>query len=126
MRDAMGPKQPTMVSGSPPYMSPEQDRGKAVDGRCDIYSLVATACFFSRRARRFRTKASPGFLKAHQSETPPALTTVDSKIPADVEVIVMRCLEKNLVDQFSTVNELRRMLSKCTCADDWTQTMAAA
>ena len=126
MHDAQGRQQPTMAGGSPQFMSPEQSYGQAVDGRSDIYSLGATAYYLLTGRAPFLHDSLTKIIKAHRSEEPLSIRQINSQIPSDVAAIVMRCLEKEPGDRYSAVGELRGKLSECTCADDWTQTIAAA
>lgn len=95
--------------GSPLYMSPEQFLGKTLDERTDIYAMgcVMYEALIGR----------PPFSGEHVLETmhkhinePPAkfnLARPDLKIPAKLETIVMRALEKHPDARFQSMAELR-------------------
>lgn len=98
--------------GSPLYMSPEQFLGKKLDERTDIYAMgcVMYEALIGR----------PPFTGEHVLETmykhinePPvkfAVARPDLKIPAKLEAIVMRALEKDEDQRFQKMAELRDTL----------------
>lgn len=95
--------------GSPLYMSPEQFLGKTLDVRTDIYAMGCV--MFEALIGR------PPFSGEHVLETmhrhihePPTKFSVarpDLKIPAKLEAIVMRALEKEPDARYQTMAELR-------------------
>jgi serine/threonine-protein kinase len=92
--------------GTPHYMSPEQAMGKLVDGRSDIYamgillyeSLLGFPPFDGADA------FSVSYKQVHEPPVDPA--EVDSRVPAALAQIVMRCLAKSPASRFSCGNEL--------------------
>ncbi|MFO0979298.1 MAG: serine/threonine-protein kinase [Planctomycetaceae bacterium] len=104
------------ILGTPGYMSPEQAAGRTpeVGPQSDVYSLGALLyCLLTGR---------PPFLAASSYDTirqviecPPApVQTLNSDVPADLEVICMKCLEKAAKDRIESAsglsNELQRFL----------------
>jgi serine/threonine protein kinase len=83
------------VSGTPPYMAPEQFAGKGASVRSDIYAmgLVFYELFTGRRAFDAKTLAE---LRAQKETTSP---TAPSEIVRDidpiVERVILRCIEKD-------------------------------
>ena len=49
----------------------------------------------------------------------------ESRVPADLKRIVLRCLAKRPPDRFQDVDSLERALAECAAADEWTQWHAA-
>jgi serine/threonine-protein kinase len=47
-------------------------------------------------------------------------------VPADLQAVVLRCLEKNPARRFPGADELGQALARCRCADQWTRERAAA
>jgi serine/threonine-protein kinase len=45
-------------------------------------------------------------------------------VPADLEAVVLRCLEKQAAERWPTAEALAEALARCACAGDWTQAAA--
>jgi len=101
------------VVGTAPYMAPEQVRGAAVDARSDLFSFGILLYELASGARPFVGSSfdEVGFAILHHS--PASLTSVRADLPADLERIVARCLEKDPRERVQTAldvrNELRRL-----------------
>jgi serine/threonine protein kinase len=96
--------------GSPPYMAPEQFLGKA-SYSSDIYSI---GCIFYEmiigRPPIFDPDPFKILEKAQQGRvTPPRLR--NSKIPKDLDVIIMKALAPKVEDRYQTAADIIRDLS---------------
>ena len=112
-------------SGSPLYMPPEQAEAyDEVDGRGDIYSLGAVAYHLLTGKPPFEGGSIIDVLMAHATKEAIPPSKIVSTIPADLEKVVLRCLEKKPGDRFQNVESLERALAACECADKWTEEMA--
>lgn len=94
--------------GTVEYMSPEQIRGLEVDARSDIYSLGIT--FYEALTGRVPFPYSESaseyeVFKKHIEIAPPPIPEFQSNVPAAMAAIVMRALEKNPEDRFSTSSD---------------------
>lgn len=94
------------VMGTPHYMSPEQARGKILDGRSDIYALGVVMYETLLGFPPFDGADTYSISYKHVTEIPVAPDTVDSRIPAQLSGIVMRCLEKAAGDRFQRGHDL--------------------
>ena len=97
-----------LFMGSPKYMSPEQIRNHELDPRSDIYAIgVVTYEMLTGRAP-FVGKSDIDTLTAHLGQRPPPMSSVNPSVavPAVVEGIVRKCLEKSPDQRFSTVEQL--------------------
>lgn len=94
------------VMGTPHYMSPEQARGKILDGRCDLYALGVVMFETLLGFPPFDGADSYSISYKHVTETPVSPDEVDSRVPAQMAEIVMKCLEKNPADRFQRGNDL--------------------
>jgi eukaryotic-like serine/threonine-protein kinase len=111
-----------VILGSPPYMAPEQSLGRAnLDARTDIYSLGAVAYFLLTGQPPFIRETAMELLVAHAHEKPTPLGELRSDVPADVQAIVMRCLEKEPGRRFQDADSLEQALAQCGVADMWTR-----
>lgn len=115
-----------VVSGTPHYMPPEQASGDSdLDGRTDLYALGAIAYHMLTGRPPFDAKTPMGILLAHASKPviPPSEIVPD--IPRDLEMILLRLLEKDSRKRFADMTELEVALSNCSSADDWNAQRAA-
>jgi serine/threonine protein kinase len=94
------------VMGTPHYMSPEQARGKLLDGRSDIYGLGVVMYETLLGFPPFDGADSYSISYKHVTETAVSPDVVESKIPPHLAAIVMRCLEKNPAHRFERGNDL--------------------
>lgn len=112
--------------GSPLYMAPEQAVSfKDVDARSDIYALGGVAYFLLTGRPPFAGENFMAIVVAHAKEPPVPPSVVNEAVPADVEQIILRCLEKKPADRFPDMANLRQALAGCGCARQWTPKKAA-
>jgi serine/threonine protein kinase len=92
--------------GTPHYMAPEQAMGKMLDGRSDIYAVgvMLYECLVGFPPFDGADGYSIGYKQVH--EAPVSLHEVDSRIPATLADITMRCLSKDPAARFQTGHEL--------------------
>lgn len=96
----------TDVLGSPLYMSPEQIRNpKAVDPRADIWSLGAILYKLLTGRAAFEADNPSSTLAMIVMEEATPLRQLRPDVPADLEAVVHRCLEKKLELRFQSVDE---------------------
>ena len=95
-----------MACGTPPYMSPEQIAGHAVDGRSDLYSLgiVFYECLAGRRP--FNAQDLLGWLECHTRMEPEPLRRYVSDLPDELAEVVMRLLAKRPEERYGDAREL--------------------
>src|SRR6266568_4690608 len=97
--------------GTPHYMSPEQAAGdREIDGRSDLYSLGVVAYQMLVGELPFHAPTVPGILMKQITERAPLVTDRRPDCPEDLAAAVMRCLEKDPEDRWSTAEVLRRTL----------------
>jgi hypothetical protein len=113
------------VVGSPQYMAPEQAGGSVVpDRRADIYALGCVAYFLLTGQPPFVGETPLQVLIAHARDPIAAPTRLRPGVPADLERVVLRCLEKSPEARFPDVESLDRALAACACAADWSAEIA--
>jgi len=97
--------------GTPHYMSPEQAAGdREIDGRSDLYSLGVVSYQMLVGELPFQAPTVPGILMKQITERAPSVTDKRPDCPEDLAAAVMRCLEKDPEDRWSTADVLRRAL----------------
>ena len=99
------------VLGSPMYMSPEQIQARPLDRRSDIYSLGAVLYFLFTGIEPFAGKDVQEILMKHLQERPRPPHEVDSSIPRPISDSIMRCLESEAKNRFSSAGDVATALS---------------
>jgi serine/threonine protein kinase len=82
------------VVGTPHYMSPEQCLGEELDARSDIYSLGVVLYEMLAGIVPFNSPTSMAVVVQHVNAAPASLRALNMSIPAAVEAVVLRALEK--------------------------------
>jgi len=97
-----------VAAGTPHYMSPEQARGEIakLDRRTDVYSLGATLYRVLSGRPPFSGENSLDVIRRVIDEEPRALRQIDPAIPADLEAIALKCLEKERAARYASAREL--------------------
>jgi serine/threonine protein kinase/Tfp pilus assembly protein PilF len=90
------------------YASPEQLRGHTggVDHRTDVYSLGVTLYELLTREPAYDGRDRPELLRRLATEDPVPPRQRDRAIPAELETIVLKAMEKNPADRYATAREL--------------------
>jgi serine/threonine-protein kinase len=113
------------IAGTPAYMSPEQAEGEELDGRSDLYSLGAVAYFLLTGRPPFLKGTALQLLYAHVRESVRPPSAVRAGVPADLEAVVLRCLEKDVEKRFPDCQALDNALAACQQASRWSEAEAA-
>ncbi len=95
--------------GTPRYMAPEQCMGRPVDRRADIYSLGVILYEIFSGVVPFRGESFGELLYQHMSE-PPEPPSKHRPVEAELERIILSCLEKDPAKRPQTAKELGGML----------------
>jgi eukaryotic-like serine/threonine-protein kinase len=99
------------ATGTPAYLAPEIAMGeKHVDGRADLYSLGCVAYFLLTGRMVFEEPTPTAMALAHVQKQPIPLSQLEVKVPAGLEQIVMRLLEKDPAKRIQSADELHRMV----------------
>ncbi len=90
------------------YMSPEQAlaRRVVIDHRTDIYSLGATLYELLTLRPAFGGSDRQELLRQIAFEEPVRPRRVERAVPAELETVVLKALEKNPIDRYATAKEL--------------------
>lgn len=108
-----------MLMGTPAYMSPEQCRGgEDVDHRSDIYAIACVMFRMLTGWPPFRSKLPGELIAAHLRQPPPRASVLLRDLPASVDDILQRCLQKSPADRFPSVASLGEAIAQARRAID--------
>jgi hypothetical protein len=96
-RAATGSSQLTQsgaIVGTPAYMAPEQAQGKAVDHRCDLFSLGVVMYRMTTGHQPFRGTDPISTLLAVATQEPSPPMMVNGEVPAELSDLIMKLLAK--------------------------------
>lgn len=98
------------VLGSVYYFSPEQARGGFVDTRTDIYSLGVVMYEMLTGHVPYDGDSPVAIAMKHIENTPASITAADPSVPASVESIVFKAMQKDTSRRYQTITEMERDL----------------
>jgi len=98
--------------GTPSYMAPEQVRAaKDVDRRADIWGLGVVLHQLVGGAPPFDAETMPALCAKIIADAPVRLSAACPGVPAELEAVVARCLEKRVEQRYANVAVLARALA---------------
>jgi serine/threonine protein kinase/Flp pilus assembly protein TadD len=101
-----------MMIGTPAYMSPEQAEGLEVDQRSDIYALGIILYEMLTGRAPFTGETPLSIALKQRSEIPIRPRDLNARIPNDLEMLILKCLEKDRENRYQTAEEFLSALSK--------------
>jgi non-specific serine/threonine protein kinase len=90
---------PGTVMGTLAYMSPEQASGQTASPPSDVFALGIVLYELATRRHPFKSETMIGYLHAITSQSPPSLTSVKSELPAELDDLILRMLEKEAINR---------------------------
>ena len=103
---------PGAAMGTLAYMSPEQARGKELDGRTDIFSFGLVLYEMSTGRQTFSGNTSAEIFDAILNRTPVAPVRLNSAVPPKLEDIITRALEKDPNLRYQHASDMRSELQR--------------
>jgi len=116
-----------VIAGTPGYMAPEMGLGSPdLDWRADIYALGAVGYWLVTGGPVFDGKRPPmQIIMDHIQKSPPAPSTrTGNEIPAELDQILISCLQKDPHNRPQTMQELARSLRAVPLGTPWTEDRA--
>ncbi len=100
--------------GTPSYMSPEQARGGAIDGRSDLFAVGCILYEMLTGKKAFRGDSITALIFKIITEEPPPLRELEPSVPEPVAAIVARAISKAPETRYQTGRDLVNALLALT------------
>ncbi|MBA2647637.1 MAG: protein kinase [Pyrinomonadaceae bacterium] len=95
-----------LVMGTVPYMSPEQALGREIDTRTDIFSLGAVLYEMATGRQPFSGANAVEVIDHLAHSQPEAIARFNYDVPAELERIIRKCLEKDREHRYQSAREI--------------------
>jgi tetratricopeptide (TPR) repeat protein len=100
------------VTGTLPYMSPEQLRAGVADARSDIWAAGAVLYEMATGERPFDEKVAGALMDDIIHKTPGSPRSVKSEVSPKLEAVILKCLEKEPIKRYQSARELQADLER--------------
>jgi tetratricopeptide (TPR) repeat protein/tRNA A-37 threonylcarbamoyl transferase component Bud32 len=103
---------PDVAMGTIAYMSPEQARGEELDARTDLFSFGAVLYEMATGRQAFSGTSTAVIYDAILNRAPTSPVQLNPELPAKLEEIINRALEKDRTLRYQTASDLRADLQR--------------
>jgi eukaryotic-like serine/threonine-protein kinase len=101
-----------VAMGTAGYMSPEQARGERLDARTDLFSFGLVLYEMATGRRAFQGDSGSILHQAILNQSPAPIRQVNPALPAKLEKVIGKLLEKNRDMRYQSAAEIRAELQK--------------
>jgi tetratricopeptide (TPR) repeat protein len=101
-----------VISGTPAYMSPEHVRGDDLDARADVFALGLLLYEMATGKQAFGGRTGGVIIEAILTKKPVSVQSVNPQLPAQLEEIINKCLEKDREKRYQSAAEVRAELQQ--------------
>ena len=117
-----------VIEGTPWFMPPEALQASTpTDPRSDLYSLGALGYFLLTRSYIFDAESMEEIQDKQLSSSPvPPTQRTTNPISQDMELLLLRCLEKDMTKRPQSASELQALLLALPSAAEWTSEASAS
>jgi len=102
-----------LVAGTPQYMSPEQIRGEAIDGRSDLFSLGSVIYAMSTGRPPFESDSNFELLSQVVAANPQGIEDINPAIPSWLAAVVCKLHSSLPANRHQSAEELAVQLEQC-------------
>ena len=106
--------------GTPHYMPPEMALGQPIDARADLYGIGCVGYWLATGRPVFDGATYYEIVSKHMHQPPdPPSRHVAGGLPAELDAVILSCLEKDPARRPAGAHELGRRLTRLAAAEPW-------
>jgi tetratricopeptide (TPR) repeat protein len=110
-----------LITGTLPYMAPEQLQGNETDARIDIWAVGAVLYEMVTGKRAFPQRQGPRLIDAILHQAPITPSSLNPRISPALESVILKALDKDPDRRYQSIRELRVDLKRITSGGDHTE-----